>query len=62
MRFRGWFELSSCLFPGKARKKVSLGKENLLANERISEINRVERLYEEIRGLMNVPVEETNNN
>ena len=44
---------------GRARKKLSLGKENLPANERISEINRVEHLYEEIRGLMNVPVEET---
>lgn len=44
---------------GRARKKLSLGKENLPANESISEINRVERLDEEIRGLMNVPVEET---
>jgi len=43
---------------GRARKK-SLGKENLPANEIISEINRVERLDEEIRGLMNVPVQET---
>ena len=41
------------------RKKLSLGKENLPADESISEINRVERLDEEIRGLMNVPVEET---
>ena len=40
-------------------KKLSLGKENLPANESISEINRAERLDEEIRGLMNVPVEET---
>lgn len=44
---------------GRARKKLSLGKENLPANEIISEINRVERLDEEIRGLMNVPVQET---
>ena len=41
------------------RKKLSLGKENLPANESVSEINGVERLDEEIRGLMNVPVEET---
>ena len=40
-------------------KNLSLGKENLPANESISEINRVERLDEEIRGPMNVPVEET---
>ena len=39
----------------RARKKLALGKENLLANESISEINRTERLDEEIRGLMNVP-------
>ena len=44
---------------GRARKKPSLGKENLSANETISEINRVERLDEETGGLMNVPVEET---
>ena len=44
---------------GRARKSISLGNENLPANESISEINRVERLDEEIRGLMNVPVEET---
>ena len=46
-------------YQGRARKKLSLGKENLQANESISEINRAERLDEEIRGLMNVPVEET---
>ena len=44
---------------GRARKKLLLGKENLPANVSISEINRVERLDEEIRGLMNIPVEET---
>ena len=43
----------------RARKNLSLGKENLPANESISRINRVEHLDEEIRGLMNVPVEET---
>ena len=43
----------------RARKKLSLGKDNLPVNEIISEINRVERLDEEIRVLMNVPVEET---
>ena len=42
---------------GRARKKLSLGKENLPAN--VSEITRVERLDEEIRGLMNAPAEET---
>ena len=47
---------------GRARKKLSLGNENLPGNECISEINRVERLDEEIRGLMNVLVQETNNN
>jgi len=41
---------------GRARKNLSLGKQNLPANE---SINRVEHLDEEIGGLMNVPVEET---
>lgn len=59
MCFRGWFEFSSCHYQGRARKKLSLGKENLPANESISKINRAELLDEEIRGLMNVPVEET---
>ena len=40
-------------------KRLFLGKENLPANETISEINRVERLDEETGGMMNVPVEET---
>ena len=40
-------------------KSYPSGKENLPANETISEINRVERLDEETGGLMNVPVEET---
>ena len=44
---------------GRARKKLSLGKENLPANENIPDINRVDRLQEEIQGLMNVLVEET---
>ena len=43
---------------GRARKNISLGKENLPANDSRPEINQVERLDEEIRGLMNV-VEET---
>ena len=46
-------------FQGRATKKLSLGKENLPANESISEIDRVERLGEEIRGLINVPIQET---
>ena len=44
---------------GRARKKLSLGKEKLPANQSISEMNRVERLDDEIRDLMSVPVEET---
>ena len=40
-------------------KKLSLGKEKLPANESISEINRAERLDEEIRGMMNLLVEGT---
>ena len=47
---------------GRARKKLLLGKENLPANESISDINRVEHLDEEIRSAMNVPVQETKNN
>jgi len=47
---------------GRARKKLFLGKENLPANEIISEINRVERLDEEIRGLMTVPVQKNTDN
>ena len=43
----------------RARKKLSLSKENLPANESISEINRAERLDEEIRGMVNVLVEKT---
>ena len=51
--------VDSCSFPGKSKKKAIVFKDNLPANESISEINRVERLDEEIRGLINVPVEET---
>ena len=55
MRFRGWFELSSCSF----LFQLSLGKENLPAIVSVSEMSRVERLHEEIGGLMDVRAEET---
>ena len=43
----------------REERERSCEKENLPANEKIPDIDRVDRLQEEIQGLMNVPVEET---